>query len=364
MDNQPTILLLTTVLTTTIGAIVSGIYSILGKKIQAQLEEKKASETPKVLLPPGVEIRRSDKKSKKFLQRFAVLVTVGLLIGVIIGVILQGSQPTGNSTSSNVLANLAYVLAVILILGIIAYGGILLKYQDLGARKWSLTIAISVTLVLVLAASYFMLSAFLEERTVYFIVDASANAQDVSQEIFGQTSLGLEQIPDNVDVGLAVFGGRISGLDDCYDITELVKPSPKQESIPEMNQAIRLLSKITPSGESALQNSIVSALSSLTSRQGVQQIIVVTASLDSTCGRLDRKFLDTIASRSNIKYEIVMIYIGELSEEDSKTLSEFSNRFANIRTSEELSNIIQDVFFVPPSLYQIYEQVYYPYYGQ
>lgn len=359
MDSQ-LVVFLTAIITTTITALISGIFGIIWNQIQAQSAKLTTLEAPKILLPPGVEIRKPIKTPRKFFPRFAMFVIGGLIVGIILGFILQGSQPTGSSPSRAVLIRIAYVMAGFVIVGIVVFGIMLSRDQNLGARKWSVTLAVSVTLILVLTTSYFMLSAFLEERTVYFVVDVSANAEGLSKEIFTRVNLGFEQIPDNVNIGLAIFGGNIVGQSGCNDITELVSPAPKQESIPQIEKAINNLSIVTPSGDSALQNSIIYALSRLAGRRGEQQIFVVTASVDSRCGVLDRKFLDSIAAQSDTKYEIVVVHVGEISDTDSKILIAFANRFVNVSTTAELSNVIQEVLDTPSSIYQIYQQVYDP----
>ncbi len=356
MDSQ-LVLLLTTIITTTISALISGIFGVIGNQIQSQSSKLYPTETPKVLLPPGVVLPGPASKSRNFLSRFAMIIGGGVIVGIILGVILQNTQPSGSSPSRDTLVKLAYGMAAFVIIGIVVYGIVLSGNQKLESRKWSITIAVSVTLILVLTASYFMLSAFLEQRTVYFIVDTSASTQDVSREIFNRVNLGIEQIPDNVNVGLAVFGGSIGGQSGCNDITEIVKPAPKKESVPRINQAISKLSDITPSGNNILQNAVIYALSRLAGRKGVQQIFVITSSLDSICGIPDRKFIDNIALLNKTDFELIVVSVGVLGD-DRSTLTAFADRYINIETAEKLSPIIADVMYTPPSLYDIYKQVY------
>ncbi len=357
MDSQ-LVTFLTAIITTTITCLISGIFGILQTQIQTRSVKLPSLEQSKILLPPGVELTKPISKPKIFLPKFALFVVSGAIVGILLGVVFQRSQPVGNLQSRSVFVNLAYIMLAFLVIGTIVFGIVLSGYQKLNSRKWSISIAVSITLVLVLTASYFMLSNFLEERTVYFLVDESANAQNVSREILTRLNLNVDQIPDNVEVGLAVFGGSIGGETGCDDITEMVKPTPKQESVPQIKQAVIELLNITPSGDAILQNSIIYALSRLSGRQGIQQIIIMTDSLNSKCGILNRKFLNTLAYQSNTKYEITIIYIGQISKSDSKNLAAYADHFVDISTAGELPSVIQEILFTPPSLYKIYNRVY------
>lgn len=347
------IVILTAIITTTISALISGIFELVKNKIQAQLAKQSFAETPKILLPPGVELRKPANEPKKRLPSFTDFVGGGLIFGIIIGIILQNYQPTKNSPSNDIWVNLTYLMAAFVIIGIVALGSVLRKYQKLGNRLWSITIAISLTLIVVLFTSYFVLSAFFEERTVYFLVDMSSNSKDILKETLARLNLEIGQVSDNVDVGLAVFGGNLGEGSDCHDITEIVSPAPKQTSMPQINLSIASLSNVTPSGVSPLQNAVVYVLTRLSSRKGIQQIIVLTASPDSVCGILDRQFLDSIAVQSDTKFELTVVAIGDISDADSENLTAYADRFKKIETAEDLSAVIQDVLYTPPTLYEI-----------
>jgi hypothetical protein len=154
-----------------------------------------------------------------------------------------------------------------------------------------------------------------------------------------------------------VYGSGLSGNSGCDDISELVEPSPKQDSIPEISQAVDLLASIKHSGVGGLQNAIMYAISRLVNRRGTQQVFVITSRVDDKCDPLDRSIVDAVASRNNIELELVIVSIGALSKSEMQTLETYADRYVHVGTSDELSSVIDDVLTVPPSVYRLYPSI-------
>jgi hypothetical protein len=231
-----------------------------------------------------------------------------------------------------------------------------------GAKGWSLVIVIATTLILIVGVGYFVWSTLAEQRTVYFMIDASEHMKDVFEEVSPRIKLNTLTVPDKVDVGLAVFGGSVGGKVGCDDIEELVPPSPKQNSVPEVSRAVDLLTQVKPSGVGNLHGAVLFAISRLAGRRGVQRVTVITSGLDKRCSNLDRAALDTAAAQKKVELELVVLTVGNISESDKADLQNYASRriYINAKTPDELPSKLQVILSAPPSPYDLY---YFGYYG-
>ena len=233
------------------------------------------------------------------------------------------------------------IVSYILLLALI--GVILLRFQGLAGRKWAFLVVALVTVTIIATVGYFLQSALQEQRTVYFVVDASEQIYGLFTEIRPRIKLTAMPIRDQVEVGLAVFGGGLSGKTGCDDITELVAPSRKQESVPKISQAVDFLTEIKPSNYGNMQGAALYALTRLAGRRGVQQVVIVTSGIDSRCGSLDRAALDSLAKQKNIDFEIVVTAVGNLSDSDRKNLQAFTNRQLITTGTADLPRVIEHI---------------------
>ncbi len=98
-------------------------------------------------------------------------------------------------------------------------------------------------LMFVILISAFWVKGEVTRPIDYYILDASEFTGDLSPQVMAKLKLSLriDSIPNNKDVGLAVFGGETRGVIGCNDIEELVTPSPKERSVSEINDVIDLL---------------------------------------------------------------------------------------------------------------------------
>jgi hypothetical protein len=225
-----------------------------------------------------------------------------------------------------------------------------------GARiSWLLVLLVTLAL-LSGVGGFFLWQAWQEQRTVYLMIDASENMQGLLEEMAPRIQLTTMSIPDRFSLGMAVFGGGLSGQTGCNDTTQLVPPALKSESAAQIDQAIHSLVELPPIGEGSLQNAALYALEQLQGRKGVQQIFLITSGIDSRCDDLDRDELNAFAAQKDIEYELVVITIGDVSDTEQQILERFSyGRYINAGTSGELPDVFEKVITTPPSSYDTYQ---------
>lgn len=236
------------------------------------------------------------------------------------------------------------IVEYILLLALI--GVIFLRFQGLKGRKWTFLVIALVTVTIIATVGYFLQLALQEQRTVYLVVDASEQIDGLFTEIRPRIKLTAMSIPEQVEVGLAVLGGGLSGKNGCDDITELVAPSRKQESVSKISQAVDLLAEIKPSNYGNMQGATLYALTRLVGRRGVQQIVIVTSGIDTRCSSLDRAALDSLAKQKNIEFEIVVIAVGNLSDSDRKNLQAFTNGRLIVTGTADLPKVIEEILTI------------------
>jgi hypothetical protein len=275
-----------------------------------------------------------------------------LLYAVIPGIVVAVSNFLVKKVLPESAKDYTDIVSYILVLAII--GVVFLRLQGMHGRKWTFLVVSLVTVTIIVGVGYFLQSVLQEQRTVYFAVDASEHVNGLFTEIRPRIKLTTMPIPEQVEVGLAVFGGGLSGKFGCDDITELVAPSRKQDSVPRISQAVDLLAEIKPSNYGNLQSAALFALTRLAGRRGVQQVVIVTSGIDSRCGNLDRAALDSLAEQKNIEFEIVVTAVGNLSDSDRKTLQAFTNGRLITTGTADLPKVIEQILTTPPSPYKPY----------
>jgi len=213
-------------------------------------------------------------------------------------------------------------------------------------------ITILTTLVIFLGLYWFTLLILREPRTIYFVVDASEQMEGLLNDVQGRVELKTMTIPRLVETGLTVFGGRLSGKNDCDDSTEQVAPMPKEKSVPEIIDALNSLTKIRPGGFGGMQNALTQVLGNFANREGQQEIIVITGGIDHRCEELDRQSLDKLANKDNIDYVITVLTIPGISESDQRTLENFAGEgYITLKSKDDLAQVINDIITTPRSFY-------------
>ncbi|WJW70314.1 hypothetical protein OZ401_005045 (plasmid) [Candidatus Chlorohelix allophototropha] len=224
----------------------------------------------------------------------------------------------------------------------------------IGKRKWALLI---VSIISIVAFSSFIIVILItlpEKRTVYMMVDASDKMTTTLPQIRPRINLTTMSIPDGVDVGFAVFGGGFGTGGNCKDVSQLVPPSPKQDGIPLISKAVDSLIDLKPTGFGNLQYAATYALAQLAGRQGLQQILIITSSIDIRCGIPDRSEIENAASQKGIsKLEIRVIAVGSVTEQEELILGKFTNNeYYILGSASELSSTIENVLKYPDFYYE------------
>ena len=226
-------------------------------------------------------------------------------------------------------------------------------------RKWIKPSAIILVAVAIIMISYVVAGIknyFSDQRSVYIILDASSNMQGEDfEEIKARIELTtIEAQFQDISFGFAVYGSNIGGKTGCNDITELVPLSSSKESAPKISQAIRQIGNIELRGEGVLQDTILMALENLAGRRGLQQIFVITANVDETCGLYDRNEIEQMASDLGVDYELIVVPLGELTIEDKMAFSELTDSYVLNQTPDDISGLLEEVVVSNPAPYSPY----------
>lgn len=218
-------------------------------------------------------------------------------------------------------------------------------------------------LMFVILISAFWVKGEVTRPIDYYILDASEFTGDLSPQVMAKLKLSLriDSIPNNKDVGLAVFGGETRGVIGCNDIEELVTPSPKERSVSEINDVIDLLINFKPSGPGNIQGAILFALEKLKTSPGTPRIVLITSGIDERCGPLDRSALDKFAQENNMSFELVP-YAVNMSEADKSVLQAYgtNNILISAESVDQIPAQIEIILNAPPASNDLY---YFGYYG-
>lgn len=204
-----------------------------------------------------------------------------------------------------------------------------------------------------------LLKIYSIRQTDYFILDASQYTGGQFQQIRARLNLILnsDSIPNNKDVGLAVFGGGTRGEHGCDDIEELVPPSPKEKSASEIQSIVDSLADIPPSGPGNIQGAVLFALGKLKSAPGVPNIIVITSGIDESCELLDRSAADQFAAENHIRFRLLFLTVGNnITDAELSRLSDYATDKIVITADnpDQVAAKIQGILNAPPASTNLY----------
>lgn len=299
--------------------------------------------------PPN---KPNNYKLPALVKEILFFAVTGLLI-LIANEILKALFP---KLSESLLNLIGYLLLLLLI-------ALYVFFRTTKLTKNKLRIFYGVVLgIAILASAYFLISNILVRQTVYFVIDLSEGMGDSAKEVRAKLKLNENSILSNRDVGLAVFGGGIHGKHGCDDIEELVFPAQKSESLPKIYGVVDTLIDIQPIGPSNIQNSVLFAIERLKSRPGIQRIVLITSSANDYCSSLDKQALDSFAALNNVEYELVVLTVGKVSEEDITKLTDYATNksYVNAENAEQLPEKLEVIINAPAASNDLY---YFGYYG-
>ncbi len=283
-----------------------------------------------------------EKIRQSELQKKLIFSVLSLTIVSIVDFLIQAIFP-------NLEGKVSIIITGILVLIIITL--FWKRFIRLVRQKPSTLVVIMVTATLLFILSNYLFTTFSERRTVYFLVDSSEQMTNLFSKIGPRIKLEASTT-DRVDVGLTVMGGNLGGRTGCNDTTELVKPMPYKDGFPKIIQELDLLEKIEPHGFAPLQYAVIQAINTLANRRGIHQIFVVTSGIDTRCGSLDRVEVDRIALEKHVQFELVIISVGTVSEQQQSYLSYFSKgQYVYLQYPDELDKYLNSVINSPPAQY-------------
>lgn len=221
---------------------------------------------------------------------------------------------------------------------------------------WTALVGVITIIILILPLLYFTISNISEKKIYYLIIDSSQNLGNRLREAGLKAKLTTISFPERSEVGMAVYGSGLSGNLGCNDIVQLVSPSTKQDGVPQISQAIDLLTEIKTNGYGGMQNALLYAFDELSDYRGKKKIVIMTSGIDSRCGKLNRVELNQIAHDKGVDYELAVIPVGNLSDEDRKMLQDFSEgRYFEAKTSEDVPIVINEAINSATIKYETYK---------
>lgn len=210
------------------------------------------------------------------------------------------------------------------------------------SKRWSSMLIFSVVGFLILGLAFGLIATIAERKTDYFVIDTSSPMTPWLETI--TTNAALRAIPAarGREVGMAVFGGNLSDIMGCGDVSEVLPP--EQQSIAEITTTLDRISKVRSRSQAGIQEAVTFALERLAGRRGDLRVILITGNLLRNCAPLSREALDSLASSKNIRYTLTIITVGEVSPEDQELLRAFArDNYIHAGTTTALPEIIQSI---------------------
>lgn len=214
-----------------------------------------------------------------------------------------------------------------------------------------------------------------EKPTWIFIVDATEQSTEIfQQQILNWTRLNTTTLTTDVnDIGLIFYGGEMNGNPGCSDISELVEPLPKFESLPLIqshfsnleHEILSLSGSPPPRGIGSIQESVIFALSRLQKRRGRHGIVIITSGINNGCDNvqpLDRAMVNSEAEQYRYDFHI-RILVQDCTRLTTEAMESFL-QFADIPPCQndvettDIAHEIVNIVNTSPSVY------FHTYYGQ
>ncbi len=270
-----------------------------------------------------------------------ILTTAVGVIAATIGAFVTTQMPASWQVYSGAISG----IAVLIILGIAWWAK-----DKVSPKRVPLLIVSMITFTVIVLIGYFAWAAFHEQRTVYFLIDASENMSGKLQDVSPMVKLKSMQVPDQVEVGLSIYGGGLSDEYGCADVVQLIKPSPKQSGSLDISKAVDLITQLKPQNYGGLQNAVLKTIDDLVGRKGLQLIVVVTSGVDRRCASLDNKIVYQEAAKKNIDFVLQVATAGDVTDDDKQILYAFARgAYNNAKDSDALTRILYDAVHNPPS---------------
>jgi hypothetical protein len=352
MDNSTILGLIGTI----IGAVIGALATIVNPVIQKWVTGKSQQSNPTILLPPGVVVITKRQRAMGFGKIIAIPITLGVL-GMLIGAVLPSSSDLPSVSAIRTIRGISYFLIVIMLVSLFPLFRSI-QTLDINRSQKRIWIFVSaLTFLLATTLSLFLVIALLKQRAVYFVIDASQGSLIIQRDIVEQIGVVSREAPQNVDIGIAVYGGGLSGQPGCNDFVELIPLSENQpDTFARINDTIGLLSSISPSGVSPVQESLEFSIQRFVGRKDQQRIVVITSGFEGGCQRLSKEKIKSIVAQLDIDTEIVIIAFGDIPENELLALQSLTDtEIIRVQGEADLRAALQNLLNVPPSLYELYK---------
>lgn len=277
----------------------------------------------------------------------------------------------GSDSSSAILNNVISTLLLILIGAFLAWrcpdwthytielvacvvliGGFLIWWRMGPLRKWANLYGLTIYTFLLLAVFYWLCGRYQLRGTAYLIIDRSSTMAGTVQGFEPAVHLTMDSISDDLDLGMAVFGGGISGTTGCSDHVQLVKPGPRDINKLEIDKQIERLANFQTQGPGPAQSALLQAVTQdLVGREETQQIVLITSGRNTTCGTIDRSLLDFAGREKGVTFSLSITTIGPQDPAVEEALKHMADRYVNLTSVEELPNAIPTLISPPRGVY-------------
>jgi hypothetical protein len=257
----------------------------------------------------------------------------------------------------NLVTDALFVTAFVFSVAISYY----LIFKNRKLRFWQQIAALIGTLCLLGAALWLKTASI--TQTDYFILDASQHSDTLLPQVTTKLDLmfNSDYVPNSAKVGVAVFGGEISGGFGCDDVDEFVHPASKEQNRQKIKDLSETLADLQATGPGNIQGAILFALKQLESDPGTPRITLITSGIDNSCGALDRSALDQFAKDHGMRFELVPVFVGPVPETIKEQMKAYANGiFINPQTAADLPAAIHVILNAPRDSSDLY---YYGYYG-
>ncbi len=198
--------------------------------------------------------------------------------------------------------------------------------------------------------------------TVYVLLDATAKTEPYYSSIVQRLFETAEVQPPNSRGGLRVYGGNTSGVSNCSDTTQLIKPMPIDTYGEEIK---KVLSTVKPGGHSSLTVAVLEALKNdLKQYRGPVKLIIVTSGIDAECDSLESSIFEALADdiKENTRDDITIVIfgVGDISIEEQNTFVNYAKAYNGKFFYSENADALLSVIVAPPSYISSYPNLLQP----
>lgn len=284
---------------------------------------------------------------KSYLPDILINIVAAAIYGILVPILTKLFQPILPTNAFPIIE----IIVAFLVLGGVAT---ILILRD---RRWTRTrILLSLVTPVGIFIAVLVISPLLRQSTtIYFIADMSDNVRGISADILPRLIVKANTVAAKDEVGFAVFGGGQGDKSGCEDTAVLVPPAPKDDSVQTIETVVEYLEKLPAYGMGGLQNAILTTMHALAGRQNPIKIVVFTTHFDYRCDMLDRNAITKLADELGLRYQIEIVTVGAMSEQDEILFKSYAHVYHNAPTVADLPPIVAEIIQSQPMPYGPYD---------